>query len=526
MEADILIKGGDIVDGTGKAPYQADIAILNGKISRIGTLNDVEAPNTIDGQGMVVCPGFIDIHGHSDITLLACPTADSKVMQGITTEVAGNCGESAAPVSERTIDDTAADAKRFGIEVSWGTMGSFLDMLEGRISINYATLVGLGTIRGGAIGTVDRPATPSELSRMGDMVKEALDEGALGISTGLVYPPGMYADTQEIIELAKCAVSKSGIYASHIRGEGKNLTPAIEEAIQIGREASIPVQISHLKASGEPNWGRMPSILSGIEDASKDGVDVMADRYPYIAGATSLAAIFPGWSHEGGRKAFLTRLRTADHTPNLKKAIDEGIADVGWSKIILTNAWSAQNSELEGKSIAECAARTNTEPYDILVRLILDSGGLASMVSFTQDENDMLITLTHPRVMVGSDCGVKSPEGKLGEGKPHPRCYGTFPKFVNLFVRQKGLLTLEEAMPKMTSMPAERLKLEGRGTLNEGFWADIVVFDPSGIEDTATYQNPHSYPRGIEYVIVNGELVVNKGVHTKAAPGMVLRRRG
>ena len=526
MEVDILIKGGDIIDGTGEAAYQADLAILKGRISRIGALNDIQAAETIDAHGMVVCPGFIDIHGHSDITLLVCPTADSKIMQGITTEVAGNCGESAAPVSKRMMDDLAANAKRFDVEVSWGTLGSFLDMLEGRISINYATLVGLGTIRGGAIGTIDRPASPSELSRMQDMVKEALDQGALGVSTGLMYPPGMYADTQEIVELAKCAASKSGIYASHIRGEGENLAPAVEEAIQIGREASIPVQISHLKASGEPNWGRMASILSGIEDASKDGVDVMADRYPYVAGATSLAAIFPAWSHEGGRKAFLTRLKTADHTPNLKKAIDERVADVGWGKIILTNAWSAQNTELEGKSIAECAARTNVEPYDILVKLILDSEGLASMVSFTQDENDMLITLTHPKVMVCSDSGVKSPEGKLGEGKPHPRCYGAFPRFLNLFVRQKGLLTIEEAIRKMTSMPAKRLKLESRGALSEGFFADIVVLNPSRIEDTATYQNPHSYPQGIEYVIVNGELVVNKGIHTKAAPGMVLRRQG
>jgi len=261
MEVDILIKGGDIIDGTGEAAYQADLAILKGRISRIGALNDIQATETIDGHGMVVCPGFIDIHGHSDITLLVCPTADSKIMQGITTEVAGNCGESAAPVSKRMMDDLAANAKRFDVEVSWGTLGSFLDMLDGRISINYATLVGLGTIRGGTIGTIDRPASPSELSRMQDMVKEALDQGALGISTGLVYAPGMYADTQEIVELAKCAANKSGIYASHIRGEGENLAPAVEEAIQIGREASIPVQISHLKASGEPNWGRMASIF-------------------------------------------------------------------------------------------------------------------------------------------------------------------------------------------------------------------------------------------------------------------------
>ncbi|MFQ5906013.1 MAG: amidohydrolase family protein [bacterium] len=526
MEMDILIRGGDIVEGTGRKAYRADIAIVKGKIHDIGSLKGARAAATIDARGMVVCPGFIDIHGHSDISLMVCPTADSKIMQGITTEIGGNCGDSPGPLSEKMLDDYTATAEKYGINVSWRNLGDFLDRLEGRLSINYGTLVGLGTIRGAVMGTVDRMPGSSELSKMRHMVERALDEGALGVSTGLVYPPGMYSDTLEIVELARAASKKSAVYASHIRGEGKNLLPAIEEAIEIGRKGSIPVQISHLKAVGNENRGKMPDILSIIDGAVRDGVDVTGDRYPYTASATSLASLFPPWAHEGGRRRLLARLRSGEEKRRLEQAVLERIEGVGWDRIILTNAWSARNSDLEGKSLKESAASRNVEPFDLAVNIVLESGCLASIVSFSQDENDMLTTLTHPRIMVGSDSGVKSPEGVLGEGKPHPRCYGTFPEFFDLFVRRKKLLSLEDATRKMTGMSAARLNLKDRGMLKKGYWADVVVFDDSRMEGTATYQNPHSYPRGIEYVIVNGKVVVNKGTHTKATPGMVLRRAG
>jgi N-acyl-D-amino-acid deacylase len=523
MRFDIIIRNGTIVDGTGRKAYRADLTVLDRKIHDIGLLEDVHAGKIIDARGLVVSPGFIDIHGHSDVSLIACPTADSKIMQGITTEVGGNCGDSPGPLCEESLEDCKLSSEKYGVTVDWRTLGEFLDKLEGKITVNYATLAGLGTIRGAVMGSVDRRPTDDEMSKMQKMVDESISQGAFGVSTGLVYAPGMYADTGEIVELAKRASRLSGIYTSHIRGEGRNLKAAVEEAISIGRSADMPAQISHLKATGKSNWGMMPEILSRIDEARKDGIDVTADRYPYTAGATSLAAVFPDWAHEGGRKALLDRLTSTEQKRRLKESFGELVTDVGWENIVLTNAWSTANKELEGKSIAEGSLERNTDPFDLLVKLVLDSEGLASMVSFTQDEDDMLTTLTHACVMVGSDSGVKSPVGKLSEGRPHPRCYGAFPKFFSLVVNKKKLLTMEEAVRKMTGMAAERLKLKARGSLKAGSWADIVLFDPSRIADEATYENPHTYPSGIEYVIVNGTIAVEKGVHTGATPGSVLR---
>ncbi len=524
MEFDIIIKNGLVIDGTGARPRRQDVGIQREKISVIGSLDKARAVKTIDARGMTVSPGFIDIHGHTDISLLICPGADSKIMQGITTEVGGNCGDSPGPLSDRNMGDYSKEAERYRVTLDWLDLGGFLARLEGNISINYATLLGLGTLRGAVVGCLPRPATSREKKRMTELAEESLSQGAYGISTGLTYAPGMYADTDELSELAKALSRDAVIYATHMRGEGRNILSALEEAARISDRSGIPLQISHLKTVGRENWGKMPDVLLALDKACDSGTDIWADRYPYTASATGLASILPAWSHVGGRESLLERLKNEEEKNRLSKEVNENLSGLGWDRIILTNTWSPGNRDLEGRSIAEGARSRKMEPFDLVAHALLASDGVASIVAFSQDEDDMLLTLTHPRVMVGSDSGLKSPSGVLGEGKPHPRCYGAFPAFYRLFVREKRLLAPEEAVRKMTGMPAERLRLDGRGLLKKGFWADVAVFDQEILKDTATYENPHSYPRGIEYVIVNGEIAVERGAQTGSRSGRVLRR--
>jgi N-acyl-D-amino-acid deacylase len=523
MEFDILIRDGTVVDGTGAKPFQADIAVNGLRILDMGRLAHARAARTIDARGMIVSPGFIDIHGHSDISLLVSPRAESKVMQGVTSEISGNCGESAGPISEKTIDDWRAVGHRLGVTVDWRSLGGFLDRLKDSISINYGTLVGLGTVRGAVMGSVDRRAGPAELSGMKSLVEESLEQGALGVSTGLVYPPGMYAPTEEISELTACASRGRGLYATHMRSEGDEISQAVDEALEISEQAQVPLQISHFKTVGKKNWGRMPELLRKLERAADEGVDVKADRYPYTASATGLTSLLPRWAHQGGRKELLDRLRNEEDCNRMREAAEGRIEEIGWENILITNTWTASGRSLEGKSLAESASERRVEPFDLMVEIALQSGGLASIVAFSQDEDDMLLTLSHPLVMLASDSGIRSVSGVLSEGKPHPRAYGAFPAFYRIFVRQKGLLTIEKAVHKMTGMPAQRLGLAQRGILRKGYWADIVVLDSERFEDTATYGNPHSYARGLEYVIVNGEIAVERGLQTDSRSGLVLR---
>jgi len=523
MEFDLIIEGGTVIDGTGSRSFKADLAVDRGRICDIGDLRRAAAGSTIDARGMTVSPGFIDIHGHSDISLLVCPGADSKIMQGVTSEISGNCGESGAPVSDETIQDFTAAGDRFGIKVDWRSLGGLLSRLEGTISINYGTLVGLGTVRGAVMGSVDRRPTSEELSRMKSLVKESLEDGAMGVSTGLVYAPGMYSETDELTELTACARGSKAFYATHMRSEGDDIGRAVEEALNIARSAGLPLQISHLKTVGRENWGKMPDILTRLEQAAGEGFDVTADRYPYTASATGLTAILPRWAHEGGRMELLERLRREEEREKVKEAVEERIGDVGWDNILITNTWSADTRNLEGRSLADSASEQGMDPSDLLVEVILQSQGLASILAFSQDEDDMVLTLCHPLVMLGSDSGIRSLTGVLAQGKPHPRAYGSFPAFYRILVRERRLLTPEQAIHKMTGMQARRLGLNQRGLLRKGYWADIVVFDSDSFQDTATYQNPHSHPMGVECVIVNGKLTVQNGMHTNERSGMVLR---
>jgi N-acyl-D-aspartate/D-glutamate deacylase len=523
MVFDIIVRGGTILDGTGSKPFEADVAVRDAKVHDIGRFGHVSARQTVDAHGMLVSPGFIDIHGHSDLSILVCPGADSKIMQGVTTEISGNCGESAGPISDESIDDFRAAGARFGISVDWRSLGHFLKRIEGNISINYGTLVGLGTVRGAVMGSVDRPPDPRELSQMKTLVEQSLAEGALGVSTGLVYPPGMYADTDEVCELTACASGDSAFYATHMRNEAEDIDSALKEAFRITERTGVPLQISHLKTVGKRNWGKIRNLLAKLERAAERDIDVTADRYPYTASATGLTALLPRWAHEGGRAELLARLKSEKERSRMKAAVGERIDEVGWDSIMVTNTWSASNRNLEGKSFAESASLCGLDPFDLLAEVVLASDGLASIVAFSQSEDDMLLTLSHPLVMLGSDSGIRSMTGVLAEGKPHPRAYGTFPAFYRIFVRQRRILSPEEAIHRMTGMPARRLRLAGRGLLRKGHWADIVVFDGARFEDTATYQNPHSHARGVECVIVNGKLTVLKGVHTNSRSGMVLR---
>jgi N-acyl-D-amino-acid deacylase len=520
---DILIKNGRVYDGTGAPWFYGDIAVKDGKIVKIGNLTTDTAKKVIDAAGLAVSPGFIDIHSHSDMSFIINPLADSKVKQGVTTEVTGNCGSSVAPLTEM--------AKQYGkqltdedIDVTWSTMAEYFDALEEKgLSINVAGLMGHGTIRAGVMGFDRRPPTDAELDAMKALIAQAMDDGAVGMSTGLIYPPSSYADTAEIIELAKVVSEKNGLYFTHMRNEADALLESVKETIEIGRQACIPVQIAHHKTVGERNWGKVKQSLEMIVEARKQGVDVTLDQYPYIASSTSLTSIIPGWAHEGGRDALVDRLKQPETRARLKKEVSERMGD-GWVRYVISRVSKQHNKRFEGMDLAAVAKTEQKDPCDAAFDLLVDEDGNVGQIKFGMTEEDVETVMKHPLVMIGSDGSSLADYGELGEGKPHPRNYGTFPRVLGKYSRQRGVLPLEEALRKMTSMPATRLGLWDRGVLRVGAWADITVFDPDTVEDVSDFQDPHKYARGIPYVIVNGALVVNEGAHTKVTPGRVLRR--
>lgn len=533
---DIIIKDGTIVDGTGNPWFKADLGINNGKIAKVGRLDLSEAEKAIDAKGLVVCPGFIDIHSHSDLSVFFNPKLESTIRQGITTLVTGNCGISLAPVNPTRKDLLLKYLSPFlppngELKIDWNTFTEYLTWLEEtKISANIASLVGHGSVRIAVMGLEGRDPTLEELEEMKALVAEAMEAGAFGMSTGLIYPPGIYSKTAELIELCKVVAKYGGIYASHIRGEGTTLIEAVKEAIIIGEEASIPVEISHHKAAGKPNWGKTRETLRLMKEARARGVDVACDQYPYNAGMTSLATLLPPWVHVGGMEEMLKRLRSSEERRRIKKDIEQGIpgwenfiSDCGWENIYVSSVTTKGNKGLEGKSLAEIAKIKKKDEFTALFDLLLEEEGKATMVLFMMDEEDICRVMTNNLQMVGTDGWAVAPYGILGVGKPHPRFYGTYPKVLGEYVREKGILSLEEAIRKMTSFPAQRIGLRDRGLIREGTWADIVVFDFERVKDRATYQNPHQYPEGIRYVIVNGKVIIDEGENTGALPGRVLR---
>ena len=536
---DILLEGGRIVDGTNNPWFRADIAIKDGKISKIGHLYGVKAKDVIDAKGFIVSPGFIDIHSHSDFTIPFDSKVESAIHQGVTTLVVGNCGLSLAPVNHNREDLLMEYLSPFlppgkKLEVKWSSFDEYLRFGEKlKSSSNTVHLVGHGTVRIAVMGFEERAPTRNEIEDMKILVAEAMDSGAFGMSSGLIYSPGIYSKTEELVELSKVVAKYYGIYTSHIRGEGKTLIESVEEAIEIGEKSGVPVEISHHKAAGRSQWGKSKETLKLMEDARRRGIDVTCDQYPYEAGMTSLVTLLPPWVHEGGMDKILGRLKNSEEREKIRRNVQEGIPgwenlieDCGWENIYLSYLKTEKNKFLEGKNLAQIAKLMGKpDEFTALCDLLVEEGGCASMVVFEMVKEDIQRIMQHPLTMIGSDSWSMAPHGILHIGKPHPRFYGTYPKVLGEYVREKGVLSLEKAISKMTSLPAQKIGLWDRGLIREGMWADIVIFDPDRVKDKATYEDPHQYPEGIEYVLVNGKMTIMKGKHLGTTAGKVIRWR-
>jgi len=523
---DLILRGGRIIDGTGAAWCRGDVGIEGDRIAAMGNLKDSQAARVIDVQGAAVAPGFIDIHTHSDISLMVNPRGESKIRQGITTEVVGNCGASFAPLSSRGIEWVADDLREGEMELTWRTMKEYLDQVDAaKPSHNIAGLIGLGLIRRNVVGADDRPATPQEMEGMRAEIARAMEEGAFGISSGLIYAPGSFADTDELVEMAKVAARYGGIYATHMRYESDRVIEGVAEAIAIGERSGASVQISHHKAVGPDNWGKVRQTMAMIEEARRRGVDVTVDQYPYTASATGLSSTAPNWAHDGGTEALLARLRDPAARARIRKEAEEHCLRVrkGWDKVYISWAGVPELAHIEGKNLEEIGAIMGMAPVDAALEIILASKSTASMIAFGMCEEDIRFVMQHPLTMTGSDAEAKAPYGVLGKGKPHPRAYGTFPRVLGRYVREQGVMPLEEAIRKMTSLPARKLGLWDRGVLRPGMKADITVFHPETVIDQATFTEPHQFPVGIPWVIVGGVPVIDQGEHTGAGPGRALR---
>ncbi|MDZ7373315.1 MAG: D-aminoacylase [candidate division KSB1 bacterium] len=524
---DLLILGALVYDGTGGDPFPADVGIRAGKVAAIGNLAASRAREVIEAKGLALAPGFVDVHAHTDIELLVDGRAQSKVQQGVTTEISGNCGESPFPLLGESGEEQKARWKnRYGIEAEWKTAGGFLNAVErAGISLNYATLVGHGTLRASAMGLENRPPSERELARMEVLLAEALNEGVLGLSTGLEYAPGAFADREELVRLVQKVSSAGAIYATHMRNEDVHLLEAVDEALDVARRTGCSLQISHFKASQPRNWPLQEAALEKIRKASAEGLKVHIDCYPYTAFGTTAQVLFPIWAREGGGAAFVQRLRDDGLWPQMAAFAEDKVGNLGgWQNLLLSRIGDSRRSHWQGRRLDELAREQGVEPLALLRDLLVASGGEVSIVAFAMSESNLEKALAFPLTMVGSDGNAVSPEGPLGQGHPHPRYYGTFPRVLGLYVRQRKVLTLQEAIHKMTGLPARKFGLRRRGLIREGYFADLVIFDPDTVADRATFEEPHRFPEGIALVVVNGIVVVREGEHTGAKPGRVLRR--
>jgi dihydroorotase/N-acyl-D-amino-acid deacylase len=531
---DLIIRNGRIVDGTGSPWYRGDVGIRGGRIAAVGMLERAAARQTVDAADMVVAPGFIDMLGQSDLTVLVEPSLPSKIFQGITTEITGE-GGSAAPLNDAIVASDRLGYDHYGITPDWRTLGEYFDRLEKQgIGINLASYVGATQVRRMVLGDSNRTPTAGELDSMKALVRLAMRDGAVGISTSLQYPPAPYARTEELVALASEAARAGGTYATHLRSEGAAIDAALDEAIRIGREARIPVEIWHLKVAGKRNWGTMPRVIAKIDSARRAGVDLAADTYAYTAWFNSMTAFIPPWAHDGGTVKLLERLRDPPTRRRIRRemlAPDESW-DNEWQEIagpasILIGV--VQNPELQvyqGKTLAQVAAMRRTDAIDALFDLLIEDQGYTSVAVFGMSEPDVVLALRQPWVSINNDSPGTSPEGRLGREHPHPPAYGTFPRILRKYVREERRLTLEDAIRKFTSLPAQRMRLGDRGVLKVGMWADVVVFDPGQVRDRATFAAPNQLAEGMRWVLVNGIPVIADGQATRALPGRVLRGPG
>ena len=533
-EFDLLIKNGTIIDGSGRAGSRADLAVKGDRIVRIGRLPNAQATRVIDAMGLVVSPGFIDLLGQSETFLLIDPRAMSKVMMGVTTEITGE-GESIAPVNERILKEQEDFNRRYGLTVDWRTLDDYFVRLERQGSgVNLGTFVGATQVRSYVIGFDDRPPTPAELEQMKELVGGAMKDGALGLSTSLQYVPARFASTDEIVELAKVARQYGGIYATHQRSEANALDSSLEEVFEIARRAQIPTEIWHLKTAYKKNWGRMPEVLAKIRRARASGLDITADVYPYIAGSTSLTASLPPWVLEGGTEKMLARMRDMRIRQQLKKELPADSKD--WENIYFGSGGaegvlisSVVNRELEpllGKRLSQIATDQNKEPLDALFDLIAADNGQTGAIYFMMSENDLRAAMRSPFVNFCTDSGARATDGPLSRAKSHPRGWGSYPRILGRYVREEKILTLPQAIHKMTGGPAKRVGLRDRGLLREGYYADITVFDPRRVIDRANFEVPNQHPEGVKFVITNGQISVDNGKRTAALAGRPLRGPG
>ncbi len=523
MSYDLVIKNGRIVDGTGNPWYRADVGIVGNTVKSIGRIDQASA-RTIDAAEHIVAPGFIDIHSHSDFPLLIDPKAQSKIRQGVTTEVIGMCGESAAPMNAavqqyRTAYNRSSVPDDFAYD--WSSMESYMQRLDRQgVALNVVPVIGHGTMRQNVLGYESRKPSAAELESMKQLLREAMEEGAWGMSTGLIYPPSAYGKQPEITALAKVLADYDGIYFSHIRNEGEKLLEAVTEACEIGKDGGTSVQIAHFKAKGKPYWGRTSESLGLVEKYRGMGVEVTFDQYPYIASSTNLTAILPHWSQEGGAQQLLEYLQDSSMREKMAKELRFSF---DWSEIMVANA--KNNPQYNGKHIAQVAEMMAKEPPAAFFDLLVMENTQVPSVMFLLNEEDVRRVMQSPYGMVGSDGSAIAPEGIWANNVPHPRFYGTFPRVLGHYVRELRIVSLQEAVRKMTGAPAQKLRLPDRGLLKEGYKADISIFDPMKVSDVATFADPQRYPLGIPYVIVNGTVVVDNGEHTGALPGKALRKR-
>ncbi len=523
---DTIIKNGSVIDGSGKKMIKADIGIKGDKITAIGDLSSATADLVIDAKNMYVSPGFIDIHTHTDIELLVNGGGDSKIMQGVTTEISGNCGSSPFPYLPEDAKSNAEHLKKkYGLDVYWETMDGFYEALNNKISINYASFTGHGDLRAFVMGRNDIPPSPQQLEQLKKVLAENMEMGSFGLSTGLEYAPGSYAKTDELIELSKVVAKYGGLYNTHMRNEDDTLLEAIDEAITICQKAEVNLEIAHLKTCNPANWHKIDKVIEKIEQAYVNGLPINADRYPYIAYGTGLSTFLPLWSRQGTGKEIIARLNDPAQLLKIKEYADSrGSRIGGWKNVVISNVNNEINKQYEGKNIVECAEINGIEPLDFIIELLLDENLSVGMVGFAMNEDNLRRILQNRLVMIGSDGNATSPLGKLGEGKPHPRYYGTFARVLGKYCREEKIFDWETAISKMTSMPAKKINLKNRGLLENNFYADIVVFNPDTIKDNATFVDPKQFASGIEYVFVNGKLTVNKGVHTRVTSGQILRK--
>src|SRR5436309_1513351 len=533
---DVLIKNGRIVDGAGAPWFRGDVGITGDRIVAVGSLSDRPAAATVDATDLVVAPGFIDLLGQSEFNVLVDGRAASKILQGVTTEVTGE-GSSIAPVNDRLIQEARAQAEYFGVAQNWRTLADYFRRLEtqSRPAINMATFVGAGGVRNYVIGKDDRPATRSEIEQMKQLVAAAMEQGALGLSTSLQYVPDRFASTEEIIELAKIAAQYGGVYFTHQRSESGRIFESLEEVITISRQAGIPAQIWHLKTAYKSNWGKMPEVLRRLEQARAGGVDVTANQYPYPRASNGLDACLPLWVREGGLEKMLARLRD----PALRDRIKADMADSaaatwenqwygagGGDGVMLSSVLNTELRKYEGMSLTEIGNAMGKDPRDAVMDLVIADRGESSVIISIMTEDDVRAALKHPLVGIGTDSGAQAEDGKLSESKSHPRAWGSFPRILGKYVREEHLLTLEEAIRKMTSKAAARVHLTDRGILRPGMIADITIFDPVTIRDVSTFDDPKHYSAGVKHVFVNGKRVVADGVITEERPGRPLRGPG